>query len=176
MKYLRIALFLFLGCALTAQSQVRVLDVSATTSNTAPHITLKWTQEPAATLDTVTSHRVSRRPLGGTDWTVLHRSLPPDATTYVDGTASFGTTYEYEVQRRYAASSTIFGYLAAGVEVPVPDDRGKMILIVDETMATPLAAEIARGELTGFEVADASGVFSTGKPSPFLLKQPNDYQ
>jgi len=122
-----------------------LLALTAATSHTPPVITLSWPQEGAATLATVVNHSVFRRLPGETAWTTLADALPANANGFADGTAEFAVPYDYKVQRFYNnGTATRTGYLAAGMDVPMTDARGKLILIVDETMTPVLAAEIAQ--------------------------------
>ncbi len=56
--------------------------------------------------------------------------------------STVGTAYEYQVRR--AANVAGYGYLATGIAIPLVEDRGKVILVVDATMAAPLATELTR--------------------------------
>jgi len=51
--------------------------------------------------------------------------------------------YEYQVIKA-ASGYSGYGYVQAGIDLPLVENRGKMILVVDNTMATPLAAELSR--------------------------------
>src|SRR5262249_3241972 len=53
-----------------------------------------------------------------------------------------GTRYEYQVLR--SAGVTGYGYIASGIDVPLVDDRGKVVLVVDSSMSAPLATELTR--------------------------------
>jgi len=148
---------LILLCAPGVQGQTvtgseYLLAVSATVSHAAPVITLSWPPENAATLATVVNHSVFRRLPGETAWTTLADALPANASSFADGTAEFAVPYDYKVQRFYNdGTAPRTGYLAAGMDVPMTDARGKLILVVDQTMAPALAAEIAQlqQDLTG---------------------------
>jgi len=51
--------------------------------------------------------------------------------------------YEYSFQRtRSTAPTTAYGSIVAGRQVTLADQRGKVTLLVDSTMATPLAPEL----------------------------------
>ncbi len=112
-------------------------------------VTLQWWQDEPKGPDPVT---VSRRHLGqegaGT-WTLL-ATVPGD--TYTDTTTVPGIAYEYEVHRGFRPDpedpvEEAAGYWTAGVDVPVAADRGIVLLVVDETMAAPLAGSLARLEM-----------------------------
>jgi hypothetical protein len=54
-----------------------------------------------------------------------------------------GKPYEYQVVRR-TADHAGYGYLYAGIEVPPVEDRGKLLLVVDQTYANELATELTQ--------------------------------
>ncbi|MFO1460131.1 MAG: hypothetical protein U1G08_12055 [Verrucomicrobiota bacterium] len=73
-------------------------------------------------------------------------------TAYSDPTAEIGVEYEYWLERTLNATpatvmpQTAMGYLSAGVRVPAIEDRGTLLLVLDQTLAPALAAEIAQLE------------------------------
>lgn len=139
-------LVLFVALA-SARAQVPrdvVVDLAATTSNSVPYITLNWTLRQNSF---ISGQSVYRRLKGDTTWgsaTVLTTT----ATTWADTTALPNVEYEYKFQRTWtgtgAPSVTGYGYLNAGVQVPVVEARGIVLLVIDDTMVAPLATEIAQ--------------------------------
>ena len=113
------------------------VQVTAAVQSAPPRITLSWPAFAGAT-----SHTVYRKAWGAAAWGASVATLAGSATQYVDNGVAVGTKYEYQVYR--AASVTGYGYLATGIDLPLVEDRGKVILVVDATMAAPLAAELAR--------------------------------
>lgn len=116
------------------------VQVSATVSKTpVPTITLAWPANAAST-----GFTVYRKAYSATTWGTPLASLPGTATGYPDATVSIGVAYEYWV----ASAGTAFGtgYLAAGIELPLVEARGKVILVVDATFTTTLASELSRLE------------------------------
>ncbi len=75
--------------------------------------------------------------------------LPGNATMYIDSSVEENVVYEYAVCRN--AKDSLFnriaiGYVATGVNLlPIPT-RGKVLILVDETFATPLAPKLDRYE------------------------------
>jgi hypothetical protein len=69
-------------------------------------------------------------------------NLPGTATGFTDSAVTVGTLYEYQVMKTAAAVG--YGYVCAGIEIPPVDHRGTVVLVVDDTMATPLAVELER--------------------------------
>lgn len=77
-------------------------------------------------------------------------TLPGTATTYTDNTVALGHSYEYFI-RGYATNSNPSTYLYAGLEVAQVDDRGKLILVVDNSFSTSLYNEFNQlvADMTG---------------------------
>jgi hypothetical protein len=122
--------------AAQATSDYAVL-VTASAQASPARITLAWPAFAGAT-----SHVVYRKAWGTSAWGSPVATLAGTATGYVDGAVAAGTPYEYQVAR--TASVPGSGYVATGIELPLVEDRGKVILVVDDTMAAPLASELAR--------------------------------
>jgi hypothetical protein len=112
------------------------VQASATAQSSPAQITLSWTPGPGAT----NGYALSRKEAGAGAWTPLI-NLTGGITTYTDTNVTAGRIYEYQVVRQ-SANLTGYGYVAAGVDVPVVDFRGKVILVVDNAVAGALAAEI----------------------------------
>src|SRR5450631_4379678 len=112
------------------------VQVTAVVQSAPPRITLSWPAFAGAT-----QHTVSRKAWGAASWGVPV-ILAGSATGYVDSGVTVGTKYEYQVLR--TASVTGYGYLATGIEIPLVEDRGKVVLVVDATMTAGLATELSR--------------------------------
>jgi hypothetical protein len=120
-------------------------------------------------------YEISRKLRADTSWGTVIAQLPGTATSWTDTTVSIGTKYEYQIKRpstiigttfiRVLPSAhgishseaeeggklTSFGYVCAGINIPVVDQRGTVILIVDNTMADALSKELTllRDDLIG---------------------------
>lgn len=140
---------LALGCVsrLTAAETTWVYGVqlSATAHTSPPRIELSWVADelPAE------SYLVQRKAVNAAAWDE-GVTLPGDATSFTDEKVELGARYEYKVAK-YSTRITAYGYIAAGLQAPLVDDRGKVILVVDQSMVEPLGADLARFEqdLTG---------------------------
>ena len=149
------ALLLCTGTALAQLTPTRpsVVEVTARTFAPSPHIALRWN-----TATHVLSVGVSRRVKGDAVWpadTVLSKT----AVSFTDKTAQVGVMYEYRVRRTVDdAGKTVerFGYVAAACNAPMVTQRGRVVLLVDATMSTPLAAPLA--QLTSDLVGDGWAV------------------
>ena len=70
-------------------------------------------------------------------------ALAANATNYVDSNVAVGSAYEYESVNppRLLRGA---GYIYAGIQAPLVESRGKVILLVDNTFSVSLATELAR--------------------------------
>ncbi len=116
------------------------VDLSAAVSTNTPCITLSWTQRMQAN---ITAQKVYRRLKGTSAWTQTN-TLTVTQTSYADSTAVPGVEYEYWMARTFTGiyPSPAMGYISAGLNVPVVEARGKLLLVIDDTMLAPLASEI----------------------------------
>ncbi len=128
------------GPAVAQATADYAVQVTAAVQSTPPRITLSWPAFAGAT-----QHTVYRKAWGVSTWGSVAATLPGTATGFVDNGVTVGAKYEYQVVR--AASVSGLGYVATGIEIPLVEDRGKVVLVVDATMAAPLAAELTRLQL-----------------------------
>lgn len=107
-----------------------------------PKITLRWVQD---TIQTPTSYAVSRKPRDTGAWgpAVV---LPGSATSWTDDGVTVGSAFEYQIVKSTSLGYTGTGYVYAGIDAPLVDDRGGVLLVVDATHAAALATELARLE------------------------------
>ncbi len=129
------------GAVRAVPPQDRTVQASAVVQPSPPEISLRWPADPKATGYTV-YRKASNQILWG-DGT----PLPGDATGYADDDVAVGTAYDYQIvksAREGGSEYAGYGYVYAGIEVPLTEDRGTVILIVDATHAASLAPELAR--------------------------------
>jgi hypothetical protein len=132
------ALVLPYGRAATAQATADyAVQVTAAVQSAPPRITLSWPAFAGAT-----QHTVYRKAWGAATWGAAAANLAGSATLYVDDGVAVGTRYEYQVVRTGAVTGT--GYVATGIEIPLVENRGKAVLVVDATTAPVLATELTR--------------------------------
>jgi hypothetical protein len=115
------------------------VQVSATVQTSPAQITLSWPQD---TTTTPGSYVVSRKAVSATSWG-SPVTLPGSATSYKDASVTPGVSYEYQIVKN-TPIHTGYGYIVSGINVPMTDYRGKVLLVVENTYATPLATELAR--------------------------------
>ncbi len=119
------------------------VEIEAVTQKSPPQITLNWVGDPTAG---ITAFHVYRKDLGASDWGKSISDLPASATSYPDRDISVGVGYEYKVEADVSSVDYIsaIGYIYAGLELPLLEDRGKVILLVDDRYSADLASELSR--------------------------------
>lgn len=148
-----ICLLAVLATLITASAQTTrdcALDIRADVSASVPHITLSWTLRQSSYIQ---SQVVYRRLKGAVSWGSPVATLTVSDTSWADSTAAEGVEYEYWMLRTYSTLSpnTVVGYITAGYNLPMVENRGKLLLVVDASMEAPLGPEIAqlKQDLTG---------------------------
>jgi hypothetical protein len=111
--------------------------LSATVQTNPPRVTLTWPGDSRAT-----GYTLYRKSRDGAAWGA-GTVLATNATSFVDSNVAVGQTYEYRVSKT-ASGYSGHGYLYAGLEAPLVEDRGKLVLLVDNTHAASLALELSR--------------------------------
>lgn len=121
-----------------------LVEMSAVVSESPPYVTLHW--NPA--FSPVTGLTAYRRAAGATDWGEGF-VLPPESLSVEDPWAVPGELFEYRIVREQdsALHPIAEGHLWAGVNVPAVESRGRIILVVDDSVAEALESEIDRLEL-----------------------------
>ena len=117
------------------------VQVSASVQSSPPRITLSWPQDPYG----ANSYTVYRKSKDASSW-AGGTTLSGSATSYVDNNVASGASYEYQVVKSASLGYTGYGYIYAGIDVPLVDSRGKVILVVDSSQAASLATELSRLE------------------------------
>ena len=132
---------LFLGSIVFAQTpRDTVVEVSATVQEAPPQISLSW----LPTVYPITLQKVFRKQTGAGAWTEV-ANVSSGISTYIDPSVTVGVSYEYFVVRIFASGGpgSASGYVNAGIKLPLKDSRGRVLLIVDDTVAAGLAAELS---------------------------------
>ena len=119
-----------------SSSQNASVLVSATVQNSPPRITLNWVQA-----SNTSSISIYRKLKSDSSWGSSIANPSSSSTQYQDNSVQVGVAYEYKIVRS-ANGSTGTGYIASGIEVPLPDYRGKLILLVDNTLAPQMTSEL----------------------------------
>ncbi len=139
-------MLLLVGLAIPSAAETvgdRSVQLTAAVQNSPPRISLSWQPDANAT-----GYTVYRKLRDASSWGV-GAALPATATNHIDTTVSVGSAFEYRVVKTAVTPSTNYvgeGYLYSGIGVGFTDARGKALLIVERSVASPLAVELARLE------------------------------
>lgn len=142
-----------------AEIRGSAVELRAEVSTAVPRVTLRWN----ASYFPVTSLRLYRRVRGEESWGAAI-ALANGSVSYADGSAQAGVLYEYRLVREQESGATPVaeGFLWSGVNLPMADKRGRLILVVDNTFANPLGFEIDR--LIAGYIGDGWDVVRTDVP------------
>ena len=116
------------------------VEVSATVQAAPAQINLKWAADSNAT-----GYTIFRKAPGATVWNQI-TTLAGSTTAWTDPNVSNGGSYEYAITKSTTLGYQGSGYILAGINAPMTENRGKMILIVDNTHVAALASELTRLE------------------------------
>lgn len=122
-----ISLFCLLPFLSTGQSPLdKVIAVEVVTNADVPSIRLSWPTVANA------QYTLRKRVKGTTTWNNLFNNAT--ITNFTDEAVSIGVCYEYGLIRS-GTPAQANAYLLAGIDLPVVDHRGKILLIADETLS-----------------------------------------
>ncbi len=129
-----------LGMSARAETNPRfyAVEVSATVQAAPAQIRLSWALDANAT-----GYTIYRKAPTATSWTQF-ATLAGSAASWSDQNVVNGGSYEYAIIRTTSLGYQGTGYILAGINAPITENRGKMILVVDNTHAAALASELAR--------------------------------
>jgi hypothetical protein len=114
----------------------RVAVVEATVQESPPQITIHFLD-----YNDNKSYEIFRRALHAYNWGTKIATVPANTQTWTDTNVSVGDVYEYQIRKKTANRDAI-GYIAAGIRYDQSGYRGRMILLIDNTITTPLSTEI----------------------------------
>src|SRR5437016_2919280 len=128
------------------------VQINASVQTAPPRISLNWAPDPYS----ANSYTVYRKARDEAVWGA-GTALSGSATGYVDTAVAVGSTYEYKVVKvttnytGYGYGYHGYGYIYSGINAPLIDNRGKLVLIVASNCAASLSNELARlqSDLTG---------------------------
>ena len=127
--------FLLLLLTIPVSTSYAIVKIDITYSSS--QIEIKWNSQ--GTGSQVQVYRRVLGDVGAATWTLLGTVSYP-TLNYIDNTIVSGTTYEYQVIKVGDAASK--SYAAAGINVPMVEDRGTILLVVDNTLTTSLKSEL----------------------------------
>ncbi len=115
------------------------VQITATVQSSPPAITLQWQPDQYG----ANNYNVYRKNKEAGSWNHL-AGLSGTTLSYTDYNVGVGAGYEYQVVKAGTLGTTAYGYIYAGIQAPFTEHRGKVLLIVDSSVAAPLANELAR--------------------------------
>ncbi len=140
------ALSLLMGLACMVQAGVaqtygenKSVQLWATVTSNPPGITLNWKTHP-----NTTGFTIYRKLSGGTSWGSSIASLGGSVLQYTDNTVQVNTSYEYKVVRSTSNLGNGYGYINAGIQLAMVEQRGTVVLVVDNTFSGSLAAQLTQ--------------------------------
>lgn len=139
MRFLTVLSLCLLGSILRAAISLDV-DVQAMPM---PQVTMSWNSQGSNTVE------IARRPLGDSGietWTVISADA---VSPYTDTTVVSGYSYEYSVRSLTGGTSgNALAHFVATINSPLTDERGAVLLVVEETWAIELETELQLLELS----------------------------
>lgn len=135
-----IALFVFFAGRVNADLGPHdySVELTAQVAENPNRITLRWTGDTNAT-----TYFIRRKLLGATDWNDLG-AVPGSALNWADGSADVGIAYEYQVSKATTLGITGYGYICAAIKRAPVETRGRLILLVESSLAGALPGELAQ--------------------------------
>lgn len=126
---------------------VYAVQTHAEISTSPPQITLRWRPDDYG----AKSYTVYRKQRDETSWGAPRASLSGDRLAYTDTEVSVGSTYEYQVIKDAALGYKGYGYIFVGIEAPLVEDRGSLVLVTDTGATAGLGPEMdqLRSDLRG---------------------------
>jgi len=134
--------------------------LTATVSTSPLGITLTYTN--FQTILSGLTMTVQRKLTTQTNWTTIASNVGPPFT-YADTNVISGTNYDYQVFNQGFGITYEKTAIASGINVPPVENRGKIILLVDNALTTqfPTQMNAALSELTSDLVGDGWTVIQT---------------
>jgi hypothetical protein len=134
-------------CLLYAAANAQVArdlatELTVTYDKAKPSITLQWVPDSSAT----SSYLVYKKTKQATKWGNKIATIAINKYTYTDTNVEVGKGYEYYV-RKTKGSYYGGGYIYAGIEMPVVENRGRIIFVLDTTHKSALSAELLQQKM-----------------------------
>ncbi len=119
---------------------VYAVQISATVQSSPAQIHLHWQPDPYG----ADSYTIYRKAKTGTDWGSPIVTLSGSATDFTDTQVSAGSAYEYQIVKAASLGYTGYGYIYSGINSPLTENRGTIILLVERNASAPLSGELSR--------------------------------
>lgn len=118
---------------------VYAVQISAAAQTSPARITLNWQPDQYG----ANSYTVYRKAPQDTAWGP-GTTLSGSAASFVDNNVTAGAVYEYQIYKAATLGYKGYGYICVGIDAPLTENRGKVMLVVDSTYAANLSTELSR--------------------------------
>jgi hypothetical protein len=119
---------------------VYAVQITAALQTNPPSITLNWIQDMYG----AKSYTIYRKSKEAASWGAALAQLSGAETNYTDANVRAGTAYEYQIVKQATLGYAGFGYIYAGIEAPLIENRGTVVLVVATNSAAGLSSELAQ--------------------------------
>jgi hypothetical protein len=119
---------------------VYAVQISAVLETNPATISLSWIQDPFG----ASNYVVYRKSEDATNWGSPILELDGSMTNYTDTNVQVGVTYEYQIVKNSSLGYVGYGYIYSGIQAPLTEDRGTLILVVATNSAIGLSNELAQ--------------------------------
>ncbi len=135
-------MFICLPQGWTDSTFVYAVQISAQLQVAPPQITLSWEPDPYG----ANSYTIYRKAKEDTSWGAPLATLSGSVGSFSDTSVSVGSAYEYQIVKSATLGYTGYGYIYSGIDVPMTDQRGTVILIVGQESVVGLDNDLAQLE------------------------------
>jgi len=120
---------------------VYTVQVSAVVQTSpVPQITLNWEPDPYG----ATNYAIWRKAKDDPTWGSPIASLDGSALSYTDTNVAVGSAYEYQIIKSALLGYIGTGYIYSGINAPLTESRGTLLLVVATNATASLSNELAR--------------------------------
>jgi hypothetical protein len=123
-------------------SQKVTVQLYASVQESPAKITLKWPAETG-----ITGYDIYKKTKDAGTWGSVYAHIAGADSFYVDNNVTSGQSFEYSISKIVGTTATSVGYIYAGINVPEVDQKGTIILLVDNNYTTTLKSEIRQLEM-----------------------------
>ena len=116
------------------------VELTANIKSDPPEIALQWRGDQYAR-----DYIIRRKARNAEEWAQIGTAAGHE-TWFVDRNVEVGRAYEYQVVKEGTLQYTGYGYIYAGIQLPEVEERGRLILLVESSVAEPLSMELKRLE------------------------------
>jgi hypothetical protein len=143
------------------------IELTANIADNPPEISVIWSGDQNAR-----AYTIRRKLRDETSWRDIGTAEGP-STGFKDRDIQVGTGYEYQVVKDSAFGIQAYGYIYSGINLPLVDERGTVIVLAEEKLAHALDLELLRLEFDligdGWKVERAT-VSATNRPPEVKAK------